>query len=115
MGVIKVKHEELKNVKNVMKNDGDSLDQELDALLKNIEKLRTIWQGQDSDFFCNNTLAYIDKMKKIPVAMRTISDFIDKADNGYSDHDEAFSRELQTEVDNYDESDGVLQTEVDAK
>ncbi len=100
---LKVKHEELQNVLSTMRKDGDAYNVEIDNLLKQIEELKTIWQGQDADQFCSNVSLYVEKMKKIPVALRQMSGVVEKANIGYSDNDEEFSKELQTEVDNYDE------------
>lgn len=103
--ILKVKHEELKKVKDVMKNDGELLDNEIAIMLEQLEKLKTIWQGQDSDVFCSNVYNYVTRMKTIPSSLRVLSEFIGKADNKYIDNDDAFSQELKTEVDNYDEQD----------
>lgn len=100
--LLKVKHEELNNVSRVIKKDSEELDKEIDNLLEQVEILRTIWQGQDADSFCQNTSDYFSKMKSIPNCMRNISGFINNVDNTYKEKDEAFNRELRTEVDNYE-------------
>jgi len=100
--LLKVKHDELKNVKDVMIKDSALLDDEINILKEQIEKLRTIWQGQDANMFCDNVYNYIERMKTIPASIRTLGDFINKANNRYAENDEMFSRELQTEVDNYE-------------
>ena len=46
--VIKVKHDELNNVKDVMKKDGNAYDDEIKSMLDQIAILRTIWQGDDA-------------------------------------------------------------------
>lgn len=100
--ILKVKHGELKNIADVIKLDGNKLDDEVDELLKKLEVLESIWQGQDSTMFCSNVHAYLDKMKTLPVAMRNISTFIAKTDTNYAEHDAAFARELKSEADNYE-------------
>ena len=100
--LLKVKHDELKNVKDVMIKDSALLDDEINILKEQIEKLRTIWQGQDAKMFCDNVYNYVERMKTIPTSMRILGDFINKANNRYAESDEMFSRELQTEVDNYE-------------
>lgn len=97
--VIKIKHEELKQVKDVMKKDADLLVSEIDVLISQVERLKTIWQGQDSDVFYNHMMDYTNKMKNIPNAMTRISEYINKVNIRYTDSDRAFSRQLQTEVD----------------
>jgi WXG100 family type VII secretion target len=100
--ILKVKHGELKNIADVIKLDGNKLDDEVDELLKKLEVLESIWQGQDSTMFCSNVHAYLDKMKTLPVAMRNISTFIAKTDTNYAEHDAAFARELKSEAENYE-------------
>lgn len=100
--ILKVKHGELKNIADVIKLDGNKLDDEVDKLLKKLEVLESIWQGQDSTMFCSNVHAYLDKMKTLPVAMRNISTFITKTDTNYAEHDAAFARELKSEAENYE-------------
>ncbi len=103
--LLKVKHEELDGVLKTMNTDGDTYDSEIDNMLKQIEKLQTIWQGQDAEIFCKNATEYITKMKNIPVALRNMSTFIEKTNKGYTEKDEEFSKELETEATNYDEQD----------
>ncbi len=100
--ILKVKHGELKNIADVIKLDGNKLDDEVDELLKKLEVLESIWQGQDSTMFCSNVHAYLDKMKTLPVVMRNISTFIAKTDTNYAEHDAAFARELKSEAENYE-------------
>lgn len=100
--ILKVKHGELKNIADVIKLDGNKLDDEVDELLKKLEVLESIWQGQDSTMFCSNVHAYLDKMKTLPVAMRNISTFVAKTDTNYAEHDAAFARELKSEAENYE-------------
>ncbi len=101
--VLKVKHEELYNVVDVMEKDSDAYDTEIENMLKEIEKLRTIWQGQDAKIFCDNIYNYVTKMKNIPIALRNMSKFTRKVNGGYSDNDDSFSKELETEANNYEE------------
>lgn len=102
--ILKVKHDELNNVKDVMVKDSELLDSEIKTLLEQIEKLRTIWQGQDATIFCNNVYEYINKMKTLPVTLRTMGKFINNINNQYTENDEAFGKELETEVDNYEQN-----------
>ena len=101
--LLKVKHEELNNVTSVMVKDGETYDAEINKMLEQIEKLRTIWQGQDAEQFCNNVTNYITKMKNIPICLRNMSKFVNSANSGYTEQDESFSQELEVEANNYDE------------
>ena len=101
--LIKMKHEELSNFKDVMVKDGDSYDAEIKSMLNQIAILRTIWQGDDAKEFCDNAERYFTKMKNIPIALRNMSRFVNQVNKDYTEADEAFARELRTEVGNYNE------------
>ena len=77
-----VKHAELKQVSNNMKNDSEDLDKEIDKMLESIEKLRDIWQGADSVQFCDHAEAFVTKMKNVPITMRNMMKVIDVANKG---------------------------------
>ena len=100
---IKVKHDELNNVKDVMKKDGNAYDDEIKSMLDQIAILRTIWQGDDAKEFCDNAEDYFTRMKTIPIALRNMSRFIGTVDKDITEADEQFARELRTEVGNYNE------------
>ncbi len=100
--LIKVDHEELDVVRNSMKTDGELLSEEITNLMSELEKLRGIWQGVDADTFYNNVLNYLTKMKSIPAYLDVVNKFISRINDKYTDNDEAFSRELNTEVDDYE-------------
>ena len=100
--VLKVDHDELYDVTNVIKKDREDYKKEIENMLKEIERLRTIWQGGDSQVFCDKAFDYIQNMKKITNAMLSIKDFTDKANQGYAENDESFGSELEVEANNYE-------------
>ena len=101
--VFKVKHDELNQVSDIIKNDSDACSAEIDNMLSNIEKLRDIWTGEDADQFCDSIDDYLTKMKNIPLAMIKMSSAISIADKGYKELDEAFENALEAEASNYEE------------
>ena len=101
--VVKVKHDELNEVSKVINKDSEAYDVEINNMLQAIEKLRGIWQGEDSETFCNNATEYITKMKNITRTMRNMTRVIDTANVGYEECDEAFGNALEAEAMNYDE------------
>ena len=101
--LLKVKHNELNQVSDTIKNDSEAYDVEIEKMLKNIETLKGIWQGDDADTFCENATEYITKMKNITVAMRNMNKVITAANKGYEDNDEAFGSALKVEAENYEE------------
>ena len=98
--LLKVNHEELKNVKDVMKENSNLLNEEITIMLNNLENLRTIWQGDDSDLFYDNAFNYISRMKTITSAMNVMGDFINNMDDNYKKNDEQFSKEIEVNVSN---------------
>ncbi len=96
--ILKVRHEELKEYKNVMKKDSELLNTEIHRMLKTLDDLQLIWQGEDSDRFYKNAHDYIMRMKTLPNALNTMGDFINKVDDNYSESDEMFAKELREKV-----------------
>ena len=103
--LLKVKYDEVEDVTKTMNKDSDAYETEIDKMLKDIEKLGMIWEGQDAQIFCKHFTEYLTKMKQIPSTLKNMSKFIDKASKGYSENDDKFSRDLEKEATNYDEQD----------
>lgn len=101
--LLKVDHDELYDVTKVMNQDRDDYNKEIENMLQQIEKLKTIWQGEDADMFCYKAHEYISNMKKITNTMQKLSKFSDKANQGYAEWDDSFGKELEAEAMNYDE------------
>lgn len=99
--IIKIKRDELTDVTNTMKNNSLSLDNEINSLLEQIEKLKTVWKGVDATVFYDDANRYFNEMKKIPATSRFIGDFIFKINNDCFDEDEMCSKKLEAEVDDY--------------
>ena len=101
--ILKVDHDGLYDVTKTLKNDRDDYRKEIDNMLKQIEKLKTIWKGKDAEIFCSKAHDYIQNMKKIPNTMQQLATVGDKANAGYADNDELFGRQLESEANNYGE------------
>ena len=98
--ILKVNHEELKNVTDVMLNDEEVLKSEVDKLLDYLEAIKLIWKGKDADAFYENAHEYISRMKIIPSAIGTFGNFINSVDNKYIENDDEFSNEINKEKGN---------------
>ncbi len=96
---ITVDEEELKQMTTTMGKDAESLDEAIQTITQQLEILRGVWQGQDADKFFENAREYFEKMKGIPICMRNMEKFADRANKDFNDNDESFSKELDTEVD----------------
>ena len=101
--LLKVDHDQLYDVTKVINQDREDFKKEIDSMLKQIDKLRTIWLGADASIFCDKAHNYIANMDKIVKAMEKISKLSDKANGGYAECDESFGKELEAEALNYDE------------
>ena len=101
--MIKIRHGEVEDVRNVMDKDEVELDDEIKKMEEQKDILKRVWQGQDADLFIKNFEDYLTKMKGVPVAIRNISMFMKKANGDFKDKDDEFSKELDKEADNYDE------------
>lgn len=96
--IIKANHNELKNYANHTKKNSVLLENEIDSVIMNVQKLGTIWQGNDYNRFKDNILSYFTRMKVIPKTLDTISTFISEVDNSYIESDESFAKDLRKEV-----------------
>ncbi len=98
----KVRHSDFDEVRKTIDRDQEDLDKEIESILKEVEKLRGIWQGGDATNFCNNLEAYAKDMKNITTTLGNFSKFIDSANKGYKDGDEAFANALKGERAKYE-------------
>lgn len=101
--VFRVNHEELSQVSNVVKKNYDAYNTEIENMLKAIETLKGIWQGQDAENYCASAEEYFTRMRSVTTAMKNISLVMDTANKGYEEADTAFGNALKSEAENYDE------------
>ena len=95
---LKVNHIELNNVSKESENNAELLDEELDKLVNSVNELREIWQGKDSDEYCDRVYSYLKDLRVVPEIYRTIGNFIENTDKNYKDIDEEYSNELKKVV-----------------
>ena len=96
--LLKVDHEELFNFTNVINKDSEKAKRELDNMTNCVERLKTIWEGEDASIFCTNFENFIKKVKGIPATMDTISKMCDESNNGYRERDKEFAKALEREA-----------------
>lgn len=101
--LLKVDHDELEKVCDNIRKDGDYLFKEIETMSNELENLKNVWQGEDADSFYANFSSYLNKLGNIPKYLGVVDNFINKINNKYTENDEAFSKELDTEVDNYEQ------------
>ena len=95
--MINVEFDELELFRKVIDEDQRDLDEEIEKMKGQMERLKGIWKGQDSDIFCRHMDMYLEKMKSIPVCMRNVSSFVKHIGGNFKTSDTAFARQLSTE------------------
>ena len=103
--IIKVGHNEINDVTKTLNQDQQDFDKEIDTMLGQIERMKGIWSGTDASIFYEKATEYIKNMKKITTTMKNISNFSDKANNGFIEVDQSFGKDLEEEANKYDEND----------
>ena len=98
---LKVRFSEVKNFADVIIKDSVTIDEEIDNILEDLDKLTTIWKGYDADKFHEHATAYFTTMKNIPRAMRNIDKSIGAALESYNNSEAAFSSLLKGERERY--------------
>ncbi len=96
-GLINIEFDQLERFRTVIDEDQRDLDEEIKTMKNQVERLRTIWGGQDSKAFCDNFDMYLDKMTSLPVCMRNVSSFVKHIGGNFKNSDTSFARQLQTE------------------
>lgn len=99
---LKVKHKELSNVSNFTKTFSNELDTEIDVWLTQLALLQNVWQGEDATLFVAKAKSYFERMKIISSCYRTLSSFMDEANNVYEENDRGFGSNLKEEASNYE-------------
>jgi len=94
---IKVNFSELEEVERIQKNNQDLLYQEIERLLKSLERLKSIWNGEDFERFYENAYNYISRMKVLCSFMDTMSEVMKNASELYKEQDENCSNSLKEE------------------
>jgi WXG100 family type VII secretion target len=96
---LRVKQDGLDKMTDTFGKDAEDLDTSIERIIKQLEILRGIWEGQDADMFFGHAREYFEKMREIPRCMRNMQTFTKRANKDFNDGDEAFSKELEVEVD----------------
>ncbi len=100
--LVRVKHNELNDFAKNVRNNSSDLELEIEKMLEQLEVLRGIWQGQDSDIFYKSAYNYLNSLKEITHTLNVFSEFIKRTDLMYIESDNQFARQMEQEV-NYDE------------
>ena len=102
---LKVDKKEIKNVEKELLTKSEQLALEFETWTKNIEDLKTIWQGPETEPFYRSIDDYLARIKLIPETSKAIGNFMVKSTNAYEEKEEEFRDQLKKENDLYEESD----------
>ena len=91
---LRVNHNELNSVAKESSYNAELLDTEIDKLTDSINALKDIWQGKDSDEFCDKAYHFLKNLRIVPGIYRTFDSFIERVDENYKDINEEYSKEL---------------------
>ena len=97
-----VKPNELNQVREIMREDSERIDEEITAMFEIKTQLGNIWKGRDFEEFSRSYSAYLSKLKEIPKALNDIEFFINKANKAYCEKDIDFATEVRMEQTNYE-------------
>ena len=95
--MIKILHDNITSFRNTLYEDKRQMVDEIDKLNANLEDLKTIWLGKDSDAFCNNMSNYLKKMRVIPDLLDNVDGFVYDADKLFEDEDKEFMSDIKNE------------------
>ena len=91
---IRVNHGELNLVRENLYSDSQDLMNEIEKIEKNIEDLKSVWQGEEADIFFIKINNYLTKLKSVPLTYQSISTFIHRANILYKEADLNLKKEI---------------------
>ena len=102
-----VDSDELRYAEVKMNKSSDDLKYIIDKWQMEIEKLKTIWQGEDADVFFNKMDAYIEKVKMISETTRMFGTCFNKGYTIYENNNDEFTKAIKNENSQYDDEEYV--------
>ena len=91
---MRVNHEMLNDVIKESLTDYQALFKEIEAMEKDIESLKQVWQGEEAEIFYIKIDNYLGNMKSIPETYHTFAKFMTRANNLYKEADENFAKDI---------------------
>lgn len=91
---IRINHGEMTKVKTQLNNDAISLMQEIEKIEKNIEELKSTWQGEEANIFYIKMNNYLTKLKSVPKTYQSMSVFLERANIRYKEADLALGKSI---------------------
>ena len=94
---VRINTDEMENITKKIDAETISLYKEINACLKDIDKISKVYQSIESDYVLAKSSAYLEHLKTVPFAYYEINNVIKKANNVYIENDSEFAREFQKE------------------
>ena len=93
-----INNKELEPIIKTVNEDTSNLNNQLNNLLAQINELRKIWQGNDSEIFCNNATEYIKYLQSIPQIYNALCQTMNNASLNYSRIDKECAQAMRKAV-----------------
>lgn len=99
---LKVKNEELNQVKEKLDDKTVDLQKQLQNLLVQVNELKKVWQGEDAEEFYNKAEIYIKYLEVVPKIYAFLSTVIDGANKTYKQLDSEYAALMKKAVVNHE-------------
>ncbi len=93
--IIKADYKELLDTKSKLKKEAEKLNEEVDNLLKVLDKVKSSWSGVDSDIYIGKAGAYFKNIKQIAGSIDEFSNFIGYVESSYETRDLRWKKEIE--------------------
>ena len=95
---MKINNKELEPIIKTVEEDSNYTSNQLNALLGQITELRNIWQGIDSETFCNYAEEYITFLTIIPQIYNSLNKVMKTATINYKNIDKEYATNIKKAV-----------------
>ena len=93
----------LRVTENTLHKDADRFNEELNLWNEEIDKLKTVWSGEDADIFYTRIGEYLLKLKMVSETENVFGNLLNKSYTTYEEQDSSFSSELKKDNAQYDD------------
>ncbi len=92
---IKANYNELENKSIALRKEGENLNEEVDNLLKILDKVSKNWKGSDSEVYVGKADAYFKNIKQISGSLDEFGAFIKYVSSSYETRDLRWRKEIE--------------------
>lgn len=91
---IRANHDQLDIVKDKLSESSIELRQSIEAINRNLDELKSIWQGEESNTFFMKFNNFLTRLNTVPSTYNNLSNFLGKANMLYSETDSDLRKEI---------------------